>query len=151
MSKDEKYIKLAIDEAKKNDCAMGVVLVKDSQVFAVGSPQVKQTLDPTAHGECVCICRACKKLGSVNLAGCTLYTTLEPCSMCLACSSWSKVSKIVFGAYQEDVPTNLYEITNYHAEEHAKRMSPPIEIVGGILRESCAKLMENMENWMPRT
>ncbi|MFC1622036.1 nucleoside deaminase, partial [Patescibacteria group bacterium] len=138
MNQEEKYIKLAIKTANESGSAMGAVLVKDYKVVAVGNPQVKQIKDPTAHGECVCMRKACQKLDTVNLTGCTLYTTLEPCSMCLACASWSKVSKIVFGAYQEDIPPNPYEITDYHAEEHAKKLNPPIEIVGGVLRKECA-------------
>jgi len=70
--------------------------------------------------------------------------------MCLACASWAKVSRIVFGAYKEDVPTNPYEINDYHAEEHAKKMNPPIKITGGVLRKECAKLMKNTENWAPK-
>jgi tRNA(Arg) A34 adenosine deaminase TadA len=154
---DEDFVKLAIEEAKKSEKAggapIGAVLVKDGKVVATGWSLVWPKKDPSAHGEIGCLRNACQKLQTLDLSGCTLYSTLESCSMCLACASWTGVSKIVFGAYKEDVQPNPYEISDYHAEEHAKKLTPPaggkIEIVGGVLREECKELMKYIKNWTP--
>lgn len=156
---DEDYIGLAIEEARKSVAAggapIGAVMVKDEKVIATGWSLVWPKKDPSAHGEIECIKAACQKLQSLDLSGCTLYSTLESCSMCLACASWSGVSRIVFGAYKEDVQPNPYELSNYHAEEYAKKLTPvnggKMEIKGGILRKECAKLMANIKNWTPVT
>lgn len=89
-----------------------------------------------------------------DLSGHTLYSTLESCSMCLGCASWVGLSKIVFGAYKEDIGENPYEILDYHAEKHASRLTPigggKMEVVGGVLRKECAELMKNIKNWTPK-
>lgn len=153
---DSEFMKLAIEEAKSSQKAGGVpigaVVVKGGEVIAKGQSLVWLEKDPSSHGETNCIRIACKKLNSTDLSGCTLYSTLESCSMCLGCASWAGLSKIVFGAYSKDIPPNPYEISDYHAEEHAKRLTPfnpehKIEVIGGILKEECAKLMEDIENW----
>lgn len=157
MNNDEKFMKLAIEEAKKSVQAggapIGAVIVKNGEVIATGWSLVWPKKDPSAHGETECIKSACQKLGSLDLSGCTLYSTLESCSMCLGCAGWTGLSRIVFGAYKEDIGENPYELADYHAEEHAKRMTPigggKLEVVGGVLREECKKLMANIKNWSP--
>lgn len=157
MDNDEKYIKLAIKEAKKSveadGAPIGAVLVKDGEVISTGWSLVWPKKDPSAHGETECMRNACKKLQTLDLSGCTLYSTLESCSMCLGCAGWTGLSRIVFGAYKEDIGENPYEVANYHAEEHAKTLTPigggKIEVVGGVLREECKELMKNIKNWSP--
>ena len=156
---DEDFIKLAIEEAgnsqKAGGAPIGAVMVKNGKVIAKGWSLVWPEKDPSSHGETNCIRAACKKLRTLDLSGCTLYSTLESCSMCLGCASWAGVSRIIFGAYAEDIQPNPYELSNYHAEEHAKRLIPfnperKMKVVGGILRQECAKLMSNIENWNPK-
>ncbi len=155
MNNDEKYIKLAIKEAKKSveagGAPIGAVLVKNDEVIATGWSLVWPKKDPSAHAETECLRSACQKLDSLDLTDCTLYSTLESCSMCLGCAGWSNLSRIVFGAYKEDVPPNPYELSDYHAEEHAKSIQlasgNKLEIAGGVLRDECAELMQNIENW----
>lgn len=152
---DEDGIKLAIEEAKKseqsNGAPIGAVLVKNDEVIAVGWSLVWPKKDPSAHAETECMRSATKKLQSLDLGGCVLYSTLESCSMCLACAGWTGLSKMVFGAYKEDVPENPYELVEYHAEEHAKNIravgGKHIKVVGGVLRKECARLMDHMRNW----
>lgn len=155
--KDEHFIKLAIQEAKKSEKAggapIGAVLAKDGKVIATGWSLVWLKKDPSAHAETQCMRAACQKLQSLDLSGCTLYSTLESCSMCLGCASWTGLSRIVFGAYKEDVSGNPYEMSNYHAEEHSKKLTPmgggKVEVIGGVLREECKALMEKIKNWSP--
>lgn len=153
---DETFIKLAIEEAKKSlslgGAPIGAILVKDGEVVSVGQSLVGLRKDPTAHPETACLKEACKKLETLDLSDYTLYSTLESCSMCLGCASWCGISRVVFGAYKEDIEGNPYEISDYHAEEHAKKLTPlngkKIEVRGGVLREECKELMKNYKNWV---
>ncbi len=154
---DEQYIKLAIKEAKKSveagGAPIGAILVKDREVVMTGWSLVWPKKDPSANAETECLRKACEKLQTLDLSGYTLYSTLESCSMCLGCASWSGLSRIVFGAYKEDIGDNPYEISNYNAEEHSKNLTPigggKLEVVGGVLREECKELMKNIKNWAP--
>ncbi len=148
---DEEYMQLAIKKAHESEAnggvPIGAIIVKDGEVIAQGTSAVWPEKDPTAHGETTVMKLACKKLESVDLSGCTVYSTLESCSMCLGCAGWSGLSRIVFGAYQEDAPGNPYELSEYHAVEHAKRIKG-LEVVGGVLRDECALLMKGYTNWI---
>lgn len=154
---DKKFIRLAIQEAKKSveagGAPIGAVLVRDGEVIATGQSLVWPKKDPSAHGETVCLRNACQKLQTLDLSGCTLYSTLESCSICLGCASWAGLPKIVFGAYKEDIGENPYEMSDYHAEEHAKKLTPigggGMEVQGGVLREECKELMKSIKNWSP--
>ncbi len=149
---DQDFIKLAIKEAKKSEsiggAPIGAILIKDGKVIASGQSLVWPLKDPSAHGETQCMRNACKELQSLDLSGCTLYSTLESCSMCLGCAGWTGLSKIVFGAFKEDVQPNPYELEDYHAIEHAKRIKN-LNVIGGVLREECRGLMKNIKNWTP--
>ena len=149
---DEHFIRLAIKEARESEsiggAPIGAILVKDNQKIASGHSLVWPLKDPSAHAETQCIRVACEKLQSLDLTGCTLYSTLESCSMCLGCAGWAKLSRIVFGAFKEDVQPNPYELEGYDAIEHAKNIQG-LEVIGGILREECAELMKNIRNWEP--
>ena len=147
---DDQYMKLAIEEAKKSrlkgGMPIGAVLVKDGEVLFACQSLVWPMRDPSAHGETTAMKLACQKLQSLDLSGCTLYSSLEPCSMCLGCAGWVSLSKIVFGAFKEDVQPNPYELDDYHAIEHAKKIKG-LKVVGGVLREECKELMRKVKNW----
>lgn len=80
----------------------GAVVVKDGQVVAEGWNQVTSTKDPTAHAEVVAIRRACTALGRFDLRGAVLYTSCEPCPMCLAAAYWARVDAVVFGNTRDE-------------------------------------------------
>lgn len=80
----------------------GTVIVKDGKIIARGWNQVTSTNDPTAHGEIVAIRKACKKLKTFCLKGCELYTSCEPCPMCLAAIYWARIDKIYYANTKED-------------------------------------------------
>ena len=90
-------IELSINSAKTIGGPFGCVIVKDNQIISEGNNQVTSTNDPTAHGEIVAIREACKKLNTFNLAGCDLYSSCEPCPMCLSAIYWSHVDNIYYG------------------------------------------------------
>lgn len=148
---DEQFMQIALQEAKKAGEAKGLpfasIVVKDNNVIATGWSVVGEKLDPSAHNDIDAIRNACKALQTVDLSGCTLYSTIEMCAMCLTCSAWANVSRIVFGAYIEDIPANPYGIENYHAQDYTKQFTHKIEITGGVLQTECTELMKGVINW----
>ncbi len=97
-----KYMRMAINEAKKgirngHGGPFGAVIVKDDVVIAKAHNQVVKNNDPTCHGEIMAIHKACKKLGTFDLSGCEIYTTGEPCPMCMAAILWANIEKIYYG------------------------------------------------------
>ncbi len=146
------YMNLAIvaaNEAKKDGgVAIGAVLVEDltGKVVASGGSIVGVTKDPTAHAEMNCIRSAAKRLGKDDLFDYTLYSTLEPCHMCLSAAAWARIPRVFFGAYRKDVDESLFDVIgNFSDEDEAARMNLREKVVmqvqGGILETECAKLL----------
>lgn len=101
------YMQMAIEEARtgiqnKHGGPFGSVIVKDGKVVGRGHNQVIKNADPTCHGEIMAIHDACKNLGTHDLTGCELYTTGEPCHMCLCACMWGNIDKIYYGCTIED-------------------------------------------------
>ncbi len=80
----------------------GAVIVKDGQIIARGANCVTRTNDPTAHAEVVAIREACRVLGTFDLSGCEIYTSCEPCPMCLSAIYWARIGKIYYGCTAKD-------------------------------------------------
>lgn len=80
----------------------GAVIVKDGEIIAKGWNKVTSTNDPTAHAEVTVIREACKKLGTFDLTGCEIYTSCEPCPMCLSACYWAGLKKIYYGNTRKD-------------------------------------------------
>ena len=97
-----KAIELSINSANSFGGPFGSVIVKDSDIIAEGSNKVTFLNDPTAHGEVVAIREACKKLKTFDLSGCEIYTSCEPCPMCLSAIYWSRLDKIYYANTRED-------------------------------------------------
>lgn len=102
-----KYMQIAIKEARhgienKQGGPFGSVIVKDGEIIARDHNRVLQINDPTCHGEIATIREACDRLGTFDLSGCEIYTTGEPCHMCLCACMWANISKIYYGCTIED-------------------------------------------------
>ena len=96
-------IELAIDNVKtRQGGPFGAVIVRDGAIIAEGINLVTGSLDPTAHAEIVAIRKACAHLRSFELRGCDVYTSCEPCPMCLAAIYWSRADRIFFAASRQD-------------------------------------------------
>jgi len=89
-------IELSIESAKSKGGPFGSVIVKNNEIIAEGFNKVTISNDPTAHGEIVAIRAACKKLDTFSLSGCDLYTSCEPCPMCLSAIYWSRIENIFY-------------------------------------------------------
>lgn len=99
----KKAIRLSVANVEKgNGGPFGAIVVKDGKVIARGVNKVTSTNDPTAHAEVVAIRKACKVLKTYQLTGCEIYTSCEPCPMCLAAIYWSRPDKIFFAGSKED-------------------------------------------------
>ena len=99
----KKAIRLSIANVEKGKGGpFGAVIVKDGRVIARGTNIVTATNDPTAHAEVVAIRKACKSLKTYQLTGCEIYTSCEPCPMCLAAIYWARPDKIFFAGSKED-------------------------------------------------
>ena len=95
-------IELSIKSASTIGGPFGSVIVKDSKIISEGSNKVTFLNDPTAHAEIVAIRNACQKLRTFNLSGCEIYTTCEPCPMCLSAIYWARIDKIYYANTRED-------------------------------------------------
>lgn len=95
-------IGLAVENVRNGGGPFGAVIVKNGRVVATGVNRVTPDNDPTAHAEVCAIRAACRKLGTFNLEGCVIYTSCEPCPMCLGAIYWAHLDKIYYGANQHD-------------------------------------------------
>ena len=102
---DEHYMKLALKEAQKalenDEVPIGAIVVLQNNIISKGWNQVELLNDSTAHAEIIALTSAYNYLGSKYLPEATLYVTLEPCLMCCGALYWSKIGRVVFGAYDE--------------------------------------------------
>ncbi len=99
----QEAIALSLQGPKENKGGpFGAVVVKDGKIVGRGSNQVTSTLDPTAHAEVVAIRDACRNLNSFQLDGCELYTSCEPCPMCLGAIYWARPDKVYYANTRED-------------------------------------------------
>ncbi len=108
------------------------LVVKNGNVVAEGVNQVTATNDPTAHAEILAIRHACQKLASFELRGCDLYSSCEPCPMCLGAIYWARISKVYFANRAEDAARIGFDDTAIYAElmqPHAEREIPMIQIM----------------------
>lgn len=110
----------------------GAVIVKNGEVIAEGFNNVTSSNDPTAHAEITAIRNACKKLNTFDLSGCELYTSCEPCPMCLAAIYWARIEKIYYANTKEDA-ANINFDDDFIYQEFAKpknNRSIPVEQLG---------------------
>ena len=96
-------IKVSIKNLEKGGGPFGAVIVKDGKVVAIGMNRVTCNNDPTAHAEVMVIRKAAKKLKTFNLSGCEIYTSCEPCPMCLGAIYWARIDRIYDGHTKDDV------------------------------------------------
>ena len=135
-----KYMRMALNEARKGIKAghggpFGAVIVKDGVVVAKGHNQVIKNNDPTCHGEIMAIHKACKKLGTFDLSGCEIYTTGEPCPMCMAAILWANIEKVFYGCNILDTEEIGFRDKKFY-EQFANRE----QFIKELDRKQCLKL-----------
>ncbi len=136
MTREEKFmaeaVQLSLNGVANNDGGpFGCVIVKDDEIIARGNNKVTSTNDPTAHAEIVAIREACKNLNTFQLADCEIYTSCEPCPMCLGAIYWVRPSKIYYANNREDAAAIGFDdsfIYNEMGVDIDKRKIPIIAI-----------------------
>jgi tRNA(Arg) A34 adenosine deaminase TadA len=151
---DKEFMNLAIAEAKVGIAnghggPFGAVVVKDGKMIASGHNCVLKDNDSTCHGEIAAIRKAEATLKTYDLSDCELYTTAEPCPMCLAAILWANISKVYYGCSVEDT-----EIIGFRDKKFEKLLGERAELLGSFLeqrdREVCLALFEEY-NQMNKT
>ena len=133
MGKKNKFmlraIELSIKSAETIGGPFGCVIVKDNNIISEGSNKVTSTNDPTAHGEIVAIREACVKLSTFNLSGCELYSTCEPCPMCLSAIYWSHIDKIYYANTRDDAKNIDFDDSFIYSEINKKIDDRKIQMI----------------------
>tara|TARA_Y100001970_G_scaffold159924_1_gene195686 strand:- start:74 stop:544 length:471 start_codon:yes stop_codon:yes gene_type:complete len=124
-----KAIELSIISAETTGGPFGCVIVKDNNIISEGSNKVTSTNDPTAHGEIVAIREACVKLSTFNLSGCELYSTCEPCPMCLSAIYWSHIDKIYYANTRDDAKNIDFDDSFIYSEINKKIDDRKIQMI----------------------
>ena len=136
--KDEQFMRKAIAEAQQalqeGEIPIGAVIVCNNRIIARAHNLTETLHDVTAHAEMQAITSAANELGGKYLTDCTLYVTIEPCTMCAGALGWSHLSRIVYGAADEKRGYQLYAPRALH---------PKTTITGGILEEESRQLMQD--------
>jgi tRNA(Arg) A34 adenosine deaminase TadA len=137
---DERFMRMALDEARQGDYAFGCVIVRGGELIARGRNLGKTNDDPTAHGEMVAIRRCLADHGSAALRGATLYTSGEPCVMCAGAIVWCGIGRLVFAASVPQIGSLTNQIMITSAEVSARAKWDPIKITGGVLADEAMAL-----------
>ncbi len=144
------YMKLAIAKAKEGvdsgQSPFGAIIVKDGKVVSNAHNQVWKTCDPTAHAEVNAIRQAALALKTIDLSGTTMYTTCEPCPMCLSAIHWAKIDKVYFGATIADAAKANFQELKFPAKELARQGGSKLIVEDGILTSECAALFDYFLN-----
>ena len=146
MSSDEAGMRRAIEACRRGIAAgqspFGAAIYRDGRLVAEAHNTVWADLDPTAHAEVNAIRLASKSLGTIDLGGCVLYSTCEPCPMCLAATHWSKLDRVVFGASIGDAASAGFSELTIPASEMIAIGGSPLKVEGGRLALECAGLFQ---------
>lgn len=137
-----KFMKEALKEAqksyKKEEIPVGAIIVKDGKIIARGHNLKETKTDPTKHAEIIAIQKACKKLQTWRLTGCTMYVTLEPCSMCAGSLIQSRLDKVVIGTMDEKTGA-CGSVLNLLADYKFNHI---VQIETGIMQEECKTILQ---------
>lgn len=137
MMTDEDYMRLALSEAQaafdEGEIPVGAVVVNKGRVIARAHNQTETLHDVTAHAEMLAVTSAANLLGGKYLTDCTLYVTVEPCTMCAGALGWAQVARVVYGASD---PKRGYTSYAPHA------LHPKAYTTSGVLEKECTTLMQ---------
>lgn len=133
----ERALDEARDAARHGDVPVGAVVVLDGEVVAAACNRREIDQDPTAHAELLALRQAARALGTWRLEGCTLYATLEPCTMCAGAVVLARVPQLVFGAADPKAGAtgSLYDVVRH------PRLNHQVEVVSGVLADASGELL----------
>ena len=137
----QRAIELSINSVNTAGGPFGCVIVKENKIIAEGTNLVTLSKDPTAHAEVVAIREACKKLNTFNLNGCVLYTSCEPCPMCLSAIYWSRIDNIFYANTRDDAKKINFDDSLIYSEISKKNEEKKIKIKQ-IMRDEALKAFD---------
>ena len=140
----EKYMRMAIAKAREGmsngQTPFGACVVKNGEVISCQHNLVWEETDITSHAEIVAIREACKVLDTVDLSGCTIYSTTEPCPMCFSAIHWAKIDAIYFGTRIADAQEVGFSELTISNEEMKLQGKSSVQIIGDFMREENKKV-----------
>jgi tRNA(Arg) A34 adenosine deaminase TadA len=146
IKRDEDFMRLAIAKAmegvNQGEDPFGSCIVKNGEVVSCEHNICTSSLDVTAHAEVNAIRAASKKLNTLDLSGCVIYSTCEPCPMCFTAAYWAKLDKIVFGTRIDDACAIGFTQLNLSCQE-LKQFGSDVELVGDVLKEESLDLFKH--------
>ena len=152
-SSDEAFMRRALALAGRHgpdSPAVGCVVVLRGRIIGEGTHVVRGGYDPTAHAEVAALRRASDAMRSAELPGAVLYSTLQPCGLCMTAGAWAKVGRVVYGAGRADVHGRYFEGRDPQAEMSLRALhGQALPAEGGVLREACAALYQDPEAILP--
>jgi tRNA(adenine34) deaminase len=143
IQKDEYFMQAAIREAQRadenGDVPIGCIIVYDGIIIGKAHNQREQLTDPTAHAEMIAITQAAEYLQSWRLHGCTIYVTLEPCTMCAGAMVLGRIDRLVYGCRDPKTGAcgSLYNIVQ------DERLNHRVEITAGVLEQECSAMLSD--------
>jgi len=139
---DKRWMKYALKEAERaaqsGEVPVGAIVVKEGMIIGRGHNQVEHLQDPTAHAEILAITAACETLGQKWLQGCSLYVTLEPCPMCAGALVMARLSRLVFGAFDEKAGC----CGTLHNLVQDRKFNHQMEVISGVEADISAQMLK---------
>ena len=137
----KRAIELSKESINSGGGPFGSVIVKDEKIISEGMNRVTVDNDPTSHGEIVAIRNACKKLNTFNLSNCSLYSSCEPCPMCMSAIYWSRIGKVYYANTRDDAKKINFDDSLIYSEISKKNEDRKIPIKQ-MLRDEALKAFD---------
>jgi len=134
-------IELSIESVNIGGGPFGSIITKDDKIISEGFNKVTLTKDPTAHGEIVAIRQACKNLNNFDLSGCELYSTCEPCPMCLSAIYWAHIDKVYYANTRDDAQKINFDDSSIYSELQKNINERKIQMIQ-MMRNEALKAFE---------
>lgn len=140
---DAAWMQLALEQARlaaqAGEVPVGSLVIKDGEIVALGRNRNLLDNDPTAHAEIIALRQAAARLGNHRLIGCTLYTTIEPCSMCAGALIHARISRLVYGASDPKAGAagSVLQVLNHPQLNHK------MEVTSGVLADQCSAILQD--------
>jgi tRNA(Arg) A34 adenosine deaminase TadA len=140
---DQAWMRLALEQAhlaaQAGEVPVGAIVIKDGEILGRAHNRNLLDADPTAHAEIVALRQAASRLGNHRLIGCTVYSTIEPCSMCAGALIHARISRLVYGAADPKAGAagSVLQVLNHPGLNHK------MEIASGVLAEQCSAILQD--------